>query len=155
LIARGHEVHLVPHVRSATLADDDDSSLRDRLHAEFPQTVPVADFAGPSQAKSYISSLDFLVAGRMHACIGAVSSGTPVVPVAYSRKFGGLFGMLGYDWMVPVTGMTTEEALAYTLNALDRRADLAAAEAAAMTKVTEKLDAYRTVLRSLFRDIKR
>jgi polysaccharide pyruvyl transferase WcaK-like protein len=155
LVARGHEVHLVPHVRSAMLADDDDSALRDRLHAEFPETVPVPDFPGPSEAKAYISSLDFLVAGRMHACIGAVSAGTPVVPVAYSRKFGGLFGMLGYDWMVPVTGMTTDRALAYTLDALDRRADLAAAEAAAMARVTAKLDAYRAVLRSLFRGLAR
>ena len=155
LIERGHEVHLVPHVRSAMLADDDDPTLRDRLHAEFPATVPAADFPGPSEAKSYISSLDFLVAGRMHACIGAVSAGTPVVPVAYSRKFGGLFGMLGYDWMVPVTGMDTDQALAFTLDALDRRDELAAAEARAMGQVTAKLDAYREVLRTLFREVAR
>lgn len=155
LIERGHEVHLVPHVRSAMLADDDDPTLRDRLHAEFPATVPAADFPGPSEAKSYISSLDFLVAGRMHACIGAVSAGTPVVPVAYSRKFGGLFGMLGYDWMVPVTGMDTDQALAFTLDALDRRDELAAAEARAMGQVTAKLDAYREVLRTLSREVAR
>lgn len=155
LIERGHEVHLVPHVRSAMLADDDDSTLRDRLHGEFPATVPAADFPGPSEAKAYISSLDFLVAGRMHACIGAVSAGTPVVPVAYSRKFGGLFGMLGYDWMVPVTGMDTDQALAFTLDALDRRDELAAAEARAMGQVTAKLDAYREVLRTLFREVAR
>ena len=32
----------------------------------------------------------------MHACIAAFSAGVPVVPMAYSRKFNGLFGTLGY-----------------------------------------------------------
>ena len=35
--------------------------------------------------------MDFFVGARMHATIGAFSSGVPVVPMAYSRKFNGLF----------------------------------------------------------------
>ena len=90
----------------------------------------------------------------MHACIGAYSSGTPVVPVAYSRKFGGLFGMLGYETMIPVTGMTDDEALRFTDDALDRRHELAATAAEGMARVSAMLDGYRTILRDLFRDLK-
>jgi colanic acid/amylovoran biosynthesis protein len=149
LQARGDmEVHLIVHVSPKGQTHDDDGHLADRLATEFPGVVRVPNFDHPSTAKSYISSLDFLCAARMHACIGAVSSGTPVVPIAYSRKFGGLFGMLGYRWTVPVKGMTDDQALAFTLDALDRRAD-----PSAMRKVSGLLDTYRDVLRILFRDV--
>src|SRR3546814_2882687 len=92
------EVHLISHATSNRDVRDDDGQAADRFAAEFPGTIRVPDFAGPCEAKSYISSLDYLVAGRMHACIAAFSSGTPVMPVAYSRKFSGLFGTLGYDF---------------------------------------------------------
>ena len=45
---------------------------------------------------------------RMHACIAAFSSGVPVVPMAYSRKFEGLFGSLGYDRTVDCTADSAE-----------------------------------------------
>lgn len=150
LEARAVEVHLITHATSDRDPADDDRALANRLAAEFPDVVRVPDFSGPSEAKSYISGLDFLVAGRMHACIGAFSSGTPVVPVAYSRKFDGLFGMLGYGHMLPVKGYDTERAVAFVLDALDRRDTLAAAEAAGMAKVTALLDAYRTELADTF-----
>src|SRR3546814_3106421 len=68
-----------------------------------------------------MSSLDYLVAGRMHACIAAFSSGTPVMPVAYSRKFSGLFGTLGYDFLLPVRGMDTQAALDFLMEGLGKR----------------------------------
>lgn len=151
LLARGDvEVHLVPHATSQHDLTDDDGRLAERLAAEFPGTIRVPDFADASAAKSYISSLDFLVAGRMHACIGAFSAGTPVVPIAYSRKFSGLFGLLDYDWMVPVQGMGTQAAADYILNALDKRAVLAADEARGMGKVKTLLDVYRDALKQMF-----
>jgi polysaccharide pyruvyl transferase WcaK-like protein len=118
----------------------------------FPTTIRVANFNGPSEAKSYISGLDFLVAGRMHACIAAFSAGVPVVPVAYSRKFSGLFGMLDYRWMVPVTGLDTDDALAYLNSCLDRRSDLASDVATGMTKVRALLDVYRLELSACLND---
>jgi len=155
LLARDDvEVHLVTHAYSKGMPEDDDTRRAELLAAEFPRAIRVPDFTHPSDVKSYISALDFLVAGRMHACIGAFSAGTPVLPVAYSRKFDGLFGMLGYKWLLPVTGMDTEEALAFTLDAINRRAELAADEAAGMAKVAGLLDVYRDVLRDLFRDLK-
>src|SRR3546814_3014258 len=68
------EVHLISHATSNRDVRDDDGQAADRFAAEFPGTIRVPDFAGPCEAKSYISSLDYLVAGRMHACIAAFSS---------------------------------------------------------------------------------
>ena len=120
------QVELIPHVYAKALPMDDDGAVADRLAAEYPGVVRVTDFAGPSEAKSHISGLDFLVGARMHATIAAYSSGVPVVPVSYSRKFEGLFGGLDYPWLVPVRGHSTESALAFVLDAFERRAELAA-----------------------------
>jgi polysaccharide pyruvyl transferase WcaK-like protein len=142
------ELHLLTHVASKGAGRDDDGWITDRLAQAYPAAIRVPDFAGPSEAKSYISSLDFLVAGRMHACIAAFSAGVPVAPVAYSRKFSGLFNMLGYRWMVPVKGMGADEALGYLNGCLDRREELSAAARAGMAKVEALLDVYRAELRS-------
>ncbi len=144
------EVHLITHALHAADAWDDDGRIADRLAAEFPEVVRAPDFSGPSEVKSYISSLDFLVAGRMHACIAAVSSGVPVVPVAYSRKFAGLFGMLDYKWLVPVSGFDGEAVHAFLLDCFDRRATLARDAARGMGKVDELLEVYRGELRRFF-----
>jgi polysaccharide pyruvyl transferase WcaK-like protein len=140
------EVHLISHAISMTIPEDDDARTADRLHAEFPNTVRVPRFDGPSEAKSYISSLDFLVAARMHACIAGVSAGVAVAPVAYSRKFSGLFGMLGYPWLVPVTGMSEADALVYLDRALGQREMLAADAGRSMGKVAALLDTYKAEL---------
>jgi len=93
----GCEVHLVSHVISERFVVEDDYRIAQKLAEEFPGTIVAPRFRNSSEAKSYISGLDFFCGSRMHACIAAFSSGVPVVPVAYSRKFAGLFGSLGYD----------------------------------------------------------
>jgi polysaccharide pyruvyl transferase WcaK-like protein len=152
LLARsGVSVHLICHVNTDERLQDDDGRVADRLAAEFPGLVRVPTFGSPSEAKSYISGLDFLVGARMHACIAAFSSGVPVVPVAYSRKFAGLFeGVLGYRHLVPVTGLTTDEAVAFTLDRLDRRDELKAEVDRGNAKVADLLAVYSGELEALF-----
>lgn len=151
LVERGDlEVHLVTHALHATDPVDDDGRVADRLAREFPTAVRVASFAGPSAAKSYISGLDFLFAARMHACIAAYSAGIPVVPLAYSRKFAGLFGTLGYDRLVPTQGFDEDQALQFLIESLGMRNELRARAADGMVKVEGLLDAYRDELRRLF-----
>jgi len=144
------EVHLVPHATSGGDPTDDDERLALRLAEEFPAAVRVPNFNGPSEAKSYISSLDFLVAARMHACIAAFSSGTPVVPVSYSRKFSGLFGLLDYDHVLPMEGMTEDAAVRHVLEAIENRTELGRTEASGMKKVDALLNVYRSALRDVF-----
>lgn len=144
------EVHLIAHATSATDPSDDDGVLADRLAQEFPGTIRVPDFSGASAAKSEISSLDFLVAARMHACIGAFSAGTPVVPVAYSRKFSGLFDLLGYDHVLPVTGLDSDGAVGFVLGRLETRDALRAQLAPGMERTAALLAVYRAELQRLF-----
>jgi polysaccharide pyruvyl transferase WcaK-like protein len=150
LSARGDcEIHLISHAISASDAADHDGLVADRLAREYPGAIRVPDFASASAAKSYLSSLDFLVAGRMHACIGAFSAGVPVVPTAYSRKFSGLFGLLGYDHILPVQGFDAEAAKDFVLGRLARREELASEIGVAMGKTAQLLEAYKGELRRL------
>lgn len=144
-------VHLVPHVFSERLPVDDDARVADLLAKEFPQATRAPNFESPSVAKTYIAGLDFLVAGRMHACIAAYSAGVPVVPVAYSRKFSGLFeGVLKYPYQIPVRGMPTDEALRYLMSCLDERERMRQAIDEGRVIVEPALNAYDVVLRELF-----
>jgi len=76
---------------------EDDHRANLVLKSEYPGVVLAPKFNDPSEAKTYIAQLDVFAGARMHACIAAFSSGVPVLPMAYSRKFAGLFGSIGYD----------------------------------------------------------
>ena len=150
LLARGDcDIHLVPHVIAPHMPMDDDAAAADRLKSDYPALHRHADFQSASAAKSFISGLDFLTGARMHATIGAFSSGVPVVPISYSRKFEGLFGSLGYDWLVR-RDMTTDAALARVLTALDQREVLAADIARAAPLIQAGLANYVDALAALF-----
>lgn len=144
------EVHLLTHVVEPRSQWEDDSRVADAFAEAFPGAVRAPDFASPSEAKSYISGLDFLVAGRMHACIAAYSVGTPLVPIAYSRKFTGLFGMLKYPWLVPATGLDTEQALEFLMSCVEQRDRLSASIREGSDIVSGLLVVYRAALRDFF-----
>ncbi len=147
----GAEVHLVPHVivRAGAMAKEDDFRASEQLVAEFPGTVLAPAFASPSEAKSYIAGLDFFAGARMHACIAAFSSGVPVVPMAYSRKFAGLFGSLGYDRTVDCTTETAEAIRAKVAVAFADRDILAAEARAGLALGRERLASYAAALAAL------
>lgn len=145
------EIHLFAHVAAGDNPGDDDARVCQRLAQELPGAVVAPHFASPSEAKSYMSGLDFVVAGRMHACIGAFSAGVAVVPISYSRKFEGLFGTLGYSWLVPTNGMNTDAALRFILDCLDKRDTLRRDSAKGMELVSGYLDVYRAELAKLYK----
>lgn len=53
-----------------------------------------------SEMKGIISQCGFFIGSRMHACIAALSQGIPTVGIAYSRKFAGVFDMVGMAYAV-------------------------------------------------------
>ncbi|MCR8726844.1 polysaccharide pyruvyl transferase family protein [Frigidibacter sp. ROC022] len=118
------ELHLVPHVVSDAIAVEDDHRANLALAEEFPEVLVAPKFGSPIEAKSYIAGMDFFAGARMHACIAAFSSGVPVLPMAYSRKFAGLFGSIGYDILADCRSDSADEIVAKFEDALDRREEL-------------------------------
>lgn len=148
-----NEVWLIPHVIPKDLPRDDDRVISEELRKEFPSINIAPEFRSPSDAKSFIATMDFMTGARMHACIAAFSAGVPVVPVAYSRKFNGLFSMLGYKWVADATSQTTEQALELILDGFTRRVELAAVLVEGNKIAKMRLDAYTVKLVSLFSSV--
>jgi colanic acid/amylovoran biosynthesis protein len=95
------QVHLIGHVLTAKKDSvEDDYRICELMQKKYSKAIVAPWFNSPIEAKNYISGLDFFTGARMHACIAAFSSGVPVFPMAYSRKFNGLFAeTLHYEWM--------------------------------------------------------
>lgn len=108
LSLKNTKVHLIPHVVEGERGIENDYEVSYEIWREYNNAnLVLAPFAlGPIEIKSYIAGMDFFMGARMHATIGAFSSGVPVVPMAYSRKFNGLFiDTLQYDAMVDMKTM--------------------------------------------------
>lgn len=145
---KGAQVYLVPHVivNEGRMVKEDDTSASMAISEEFPDTVLAPDFQSPSEAKTFISGLDFFIGARMHACIAAFSSGVPVVPMAYSRKFEGLFGSIGYSRTVDCTSETGEAIFQKIMAGFEDRKILQAEISKSLSIGQEKLLAYETAL---------
>jgi polysaccharide pyruvyl transferase WcaK-like protein len=111
-------------------------------------------FASPSAAKSYISGMDFFCGSRMHACIAAVSSGVPTVPISYSRKFTGLFESLGYPLVADCKAESEEQILEKIRSGFQRRETLMALVQSAVATADRKLLAYEALLKTCLCAIK-
>ncbi|MBZ8140319.1 polysaccharide pyruvyl transferase [Rubrivivax gelatinosus] len=148
--ADGVEVWLIAHVVSDAVPRDDDRIAIAELAAEFPVARVAPGFRSPVDAKSFIATMDFMVGARMHACIAACSAGVAVAPLAYSRKFIGLFRSLGYDTVVDMAALDGDEALAAVQAAYARRVALGAQAQAATRAAHRLLHDYEEQLAELF-----
>jgi len=129
LLQNGYEVHLIVHAyfvedQNDEFDADNDILAVDALYKEFPSTIKAPLFATPMDAKSYIAGTDLFIGARMHATIGAISAGIPVIPFSYSRKFEGLFYSLGYPYVVEGTKWSTEKAIEQTKSWISNKAEL-------------------------------
>ncbi|KNH03428.1 polysaccharide pyruvyl transferase [Qipengyuania citrea LAMA 915] len=144
----GIEVNLFSHVAGGGGRDDDGPAVLE-LAKCYPKTKAIPVFETSIEAKSWVSGLDFVVGGRMHACIAAFSSGVPVVPVAYSRKFNGLFGTLNYPYFVDGKEATSQQALVQTMAWFDNRKSLKDGIEASSSIVDERLNRYEAAIGEL------
>lgn len=147
------ELHLVGHVQSREIAVEDDHRVHEQLAEEFPGTIVSPFFASPIEAKTYIADMDFFMGARMHATIAAFSSGVPVVPMAYSRKFAGVFGTLGYDRLVDCKNDSSEDIMAKIEDGFTNRAQLRREIEAALVNVDARLNRYIDRVADLFRQV--
>ncbi len=147
------ELHLVPHVLACTLPVEDDFAMILQLKQSYPSVIVAPRFKSPSEAKSYIAGLDFFAGARMHACIAAFSSGVPVVPMAYSRKFNGLFNSLGYRHIADLKNDDTKTAFEVIVNGFRGKDVLKAEVAVGNRQAQNKLQYYEDYLAELFEKI--
>ena len=93
--------------------------------------------------------MDFVTGARMHACIAAFSSGVPVVPMAYSRKFNGLFSSLNYTFYVDGRADTTDIAYHKIIDGYERRDELKLKISSGNEIADKKLKPYEDYLVTL------
>lgn len=103
-IDKGYDVHLISHVGA-------DYPVCCEMKQLYPTVKLVDLFETPVDAKSFISGLEIFIGSRMHATIAALSSNVPVIPVAYSRKFKGLFENCQYDVGIDLTELDERQCL--------------------------------------------
>lgn len=154
LLERGDvDVTLVPHVVPNDGQVEDDVAVSHAIAARFAGVTVAPLFTSPGEAKSFISGLDVLAGSRMHATIAAVSSGVAVVPLAYSRKFRGVFNSIGYPLIGDCTTQTAPDLVDLTLSAVDRRGELAAAAAAGAAIADKRIQIYQDYLAELLAEL--
>lgn len=109
------KVHLIPHVVGSERHVENDYAVSFDLYEEYshPNLILSPLFLDPIVAKNYIAGMDFFMGARMHSTIAAFSSEVPVFPMAYSRKFNGLFtDTLQYPYMADMKVQSEAEILA-------------------------------------------
>lgn len=142
------EVHLVPHVLTLDYPVEDDYQVCEILKKEFPRVKLPPRFNSPSEAKSYISQLDVFAGARMHATVGAFSSNVPVLPLAYSRKFAGLFESIKYGRVLDMRTLDEDQLVSGVLEGIDDRAQMKKEIEIGRSEAEERLNVYRKVIRS-------
>lgn len=106
-----YQIYIIPHV-----GVDGMEWIKELYGEKLNYCGP---YKSPIEAKNDISSMDIFIGSRMHATIGAFSSGVFTIPVAYSRKFIGLFEHLGYEYTIEMEKSTTDEALNHTIHYIE------------------------------------
>ena len=99
LVRQGRELSFIAHVLDSPLVDNDVPVVTE-LATEFSaeRLVPT----DLSDVRRMLASAHLIVGSRMHACLNALSVGTPAIPLAYSRKFEPLLAALGWNHTVDV-----------------------------------------------------
>jgi len=149
----GVQVVLVPHVVTTNRAAEDDYRAAQALAAQRSSLMVAGPFSNPMAAKSYISGCHFFIGGRMHACIAAFSAGVPCVPMAYSRKFTGLFNTLNYTHVADCTRDDQASVVSRIKTAFENRKTLAAETANGKTIARARLDDYTALLAKIIREV--
>lgn len=148
-----YEVYLIPHVGTNSKFEDDcenDSAVCRLLHDRFTNTKIVDEIMTPMDAKGYIAAMDVFIGARMHATIGAFSSGVATIPVSYSRKFEGLFGSLQYDYVIHALQDSTEDAVKKTIQYVEEFLVLKSKIETSMEIVNDK---QKLFMDSLIKDV--
>ncbi|PKO27656.1 MAG: polysaccharide pyruvyl transferase family protein [Betaproteobacteria bacterium HGW-Betaproteobacteria-5] len=148
------EVVLVPHVVNAEREAEDDLRASQRIASIRPAVSVAGPFASAMEAKGYIAGFGFFTGARMHACIAAFSSGVPCVPMAYSRKFAGLFNTMNYTHVADCTKETQAQVVSRMKTAFSGREQLREETRRGNEIAQQRLEKYRRLLAELLAEAK-
>lgn len=96
------EVILIPHVVQVGRNDYETAEDIIRLVKNKKRIRIVEKDLTASELKAVISYCDLVIASRMHASIAALSTGVPVVGIAYSHKMNGIFRSLKIETVIHI-----------------------------------------------------
>lgn len=95
----GREISVMAHVLDSPLPDNDVPAVR-ALAEEIEGSAEVIVPTSLAEVRSVVTGAELVIGSRMHACLNALSVGTPAIALAYSRKFAPLLEDLGWTWTV-------------------------------------------------------
>lgn len=147
LEAEGRSVSLLAHVLpppTKTSADNDlhaVQSLDRNLGGSRELLIPEDLW----DVRRTVASASIVVGARMHACLNALSVGTPAIPMAYSRKFSPLLDALGWRHTVDAREKDAARMVRDQLANPDLVAALPGAVSAAGDRIQHAVQALRTI----------
>lgn len=127
----GYHVVLIPHVRRASIRNDD-RIICEKLYAnlDFPKDVTVMSLDhSAEEIRALMSKMDLLVAERMHAAIASLAQQVPTFVIGYSVKAQGILGdVFGFEnlenYMIPIKKLNEKTLKKRIKNLLDKRDDV-------------------------------
>ena len=150
-----YEVYLIPHVGTTVEPDEgteSDGAICKKIQKKYPAMKIISGINTPMEMKGYLAAMDVFIGARMHATIGAFSSGVATIPVSYSRKFEGLYDSLEYDFLVHAQTDSTDAAVKKTLEYIRQYSELKKAVEGSLKIVREKQSIFR---KHLMNDLQR
>src|SRR5699024_2839578 len=99
-----------------------------------------------------IAGARLLIGSRMHACLNALSVGTPAIPLAYSRKFAPLLDSVGWT-----TGfdLRADDRVTLPQRIVEAAGEVTAAQArAASAAGRESLEAVERLVRAVLEEVR-
>ncbi len=148
---RGYKVHLIPHVYGEEMPDIENDYLACReIQKKYPDCIVADMYINPEEIKSYIAHMQIFIGARMHSTVAAFSTGVVTIPFSYSKKFDGLYGSVGYSYIIDGRKENTDSAVNKTVEYIDHSEQLKVAQKKSMALINEKLYDFKAeVLRTL------
>jgi polysaccharide pyruvyl transferase WcaK-like protein len=118
----GYSVTLFPHVLRSTTSREDDVTAAEQAAEELKADAELYIPESLDDVRIRLNGAALVIGARMHACLNALSVGTPALAWAYSRKFAPLLHDLGWDANIDLR--TTKNVAGGTVDVIQKLAQL-------------------------------
>jgi colanic acid/amylovoran biosynthesis protein len=114
IVELGKEVLLIPHVMGRENHAESDwiacQEIYSKIRGRYSERIEFAsEDYDQNEIKYVIGNCKSFIGSRMHSCIAALSQTTPAVAISYSRKFAGVYEILGCGDLVADPRQKDEE----------------------------------------------